>query len=547
MTLKTFSQISKINTNSDMYITSFEMCDKEYLLYYAGCEKRDSEVSIIIKNEKEFDVPHIMLREINGLLNDVENTYRKICLYENDSVIMSLMSFEEKVFDVISRLIDLTSMSKLSREHEFQKEFLFYWNSVAEDVYVNLFLEGNNNFQYLNTYKNNYDIRIVSHDVKLNDANKTDSKTKEKLWTFIPEMSGYYIPIADNRQILPPTKNNPWNEKEILEILKGRQFSRINASTYQKVCKLKVKGSIIMVFGMNVFDNLINFTVKVDFESKSKDLLISKLNSNVSSVKLLKTNRVDLHYLNHQIGNDNSNLNRKILIIGCGSLGSYVAKELSKSGYRFLTIYDGDKFEYQNLLRSDSIGIGVGSKKVSNIKFELEFLHPQIIVNAIDSNIDESKLIEEYKEHDLIIFTIGSSDEQLKFNKTLKEINCKIPVLFAWLEAGGEYSHILNVDYTQRGCYECLFTDDEGMLINNKVNKTSEDVVAANTIRNGCGGTRAAYGTSVILRTTSVLLDVLNMIHKETISGSNLYDISKSNVNSVEDSFISERCSCCGY
>lgn len=120
-------------------------------------------------------------------------------------------------------------------------------------------------------------------------------------------------------------------------------------------------------------------------------------------------------------------------------------------------------------------------------------------------------------------------------------------MLFAWLEAGGEYSHILNVDYTQRGCYECLFTDDEGMLINNKVNKTSEDVVAANTIRNGCGGTRAAYGTSVILRTTSVLLDVLNMIHKETISGSNLYDISKSNVNSVEDSFISERCSCCGY
>src|SRR5699024_6544509 len=94
-------------------------------------------------------------------------------------------------------------------------------------------------------------------------------------------------------------------------------------------------------------------------------------------------------------------------------------------------------------------------------------------------------------------------------NRFLKKIKFSKPVLYVWLEAGGIDSHILYVDYSQAGCFECLYTDENGNLINNKVNKTTEEQIEKNIIRNGCGATRVAYGTSILLRTTSTVLDVV--------------------------------------
>ena len=83
-------------------------------------------------------------------------------------------------------------------------------------------------------------------------------------------------------------------------------------------------------------------------------------------------------------------------------------------------------------------------------------------------------------------------------------------------------------------------------MVNNQANLTADEIVELNTIRNGCGATRAAYGTSVLLRTTSVLLDVL---HKEELVpglGNYLVNISPNSVVYDGGSFVKEVCHCCG-
>ena len=147
---------------------------------------------------------------------------------------------------------------------------------------------------------------------------------------------------------------------------------------------------------------------------------------------------------------------------------------------------------------------------------------------------------------DYIIFTIGTSDTQLRLNRILQENNCKAKVLYAWLEAGGQHSHVLKIDYSSPGCFECLFTDDAGNMVNNQANVTADEIVELNTIRNGCGATRAAYGTSVLLRTTSVLLDVLDKEEHEPSSGNYLVNISPSSVVYDDGLFVKEVCHCCG-
>lgn len=89
-------------------------------------------------------------------------------------------------------------------------------------------------------------------------------------------------------------------------------------------------------------------------------------------------------------------------------------------------------------------------------------------------------------------------------------------------------------------------TDEQGCLINNKANNISEIDVEAYKIRNGCGGTRVAYGNAVLLRTTAVLLDVIRKNFERAESTNNLINITPTDVIDVKDTFVERKCRCCG-
>ncbi len=64
-------------------------------------------------------------------------------------------------------------------------------------------------------------------------------------------------------------------------------------------------------------------------------------------------------------------------------------------------------------------------------------------------------------------------------------------------------------------------------------------------VRNGCGGTGAAYGTATILRTTAALMETIGKIQGE-LKESVLLDISYNGVKVSEAKFPMEVCRCCG-
>ena len=100
-------------------------------------------------------------------------------------------------------------------------------------------------------------------------------------------------------------------------------------------------------------------------------------------------------------------------------------------------------------------------------------------------------LLSEINSQDIIIFTIGNSDKQLYFNNLLKSNNCSIPVIYSWIEAGGNYSHLLKVEYNKKDVFSACTQMKKGALINNKANRLEEDAHNRLIIRNGCGGTQA--------------------------------------------------------
>ena len=111
----------------------FTLFKKKFLFFAPSEDDPSSKAELYLYNDNLLDYPHIMLRE-NTITEGKElpsGTYRWICLFEQDGVVNTIISYEDKIFDCIDRLIELLSMTSVEREKEFQKEFMYYWNSES--------------------------------------------------------------------------------------------------------------------------------------------------------------------------------------------------------------------------------------------------------------------------------------------------------------------------------------------------------------------------------------------------------------------------------
>ena len=545
--LDTYDEISYIH-EIDGWGFLITLFGKQFLLIPPKENVPASRASIFLYNDSGLDIPHIMLREelSNGDYNLPEGTYRFVCLYEQESVVNSIVSYEEKIADALDRLIELLTMEEIEKEREFQKEFLFYWNNsaISPTEYL-VYLKSEQSFLEMDMYFGNGKFRLIDRSLTLSDIDCREKGKRE--WEHHIEADVFYIPIIDSRGILPPHRGYSWTEGDIRNIVYAPQIEHVSSQTFQELSSIVPKTQdIILVFGLQSERVNCVFSAKIKCKNKRGLSLLEKIKEGVVSVEPLRTSRKDYLYLNEQIGNDIGLLNKKVTLIGAGSLGSYVAFELVKNGVASLKIYDGDSLQDENILRWAYGGIGKGSNKATTLSLLLNLLHPEICVEPINNNIDEKELEKEILLADLLVVTVGSSDEQLKFNRILKSLNCSIPVFFVWLEDGGIYSHILIAEYKDAGCFECLYTSKDGQPVNNRARKNPDNGMDGTIIRNGCGGTRAAYGTAILLRTVAALLDSIHKVMTSQITKSTLIDISDSTVCISNTKFPEEECNCCG-
>lgn len=545
--LESYDEVSVINEIEDK-ILLISLFGKEFLFIAPLGDKPSSVATIWLYNDDGTDFPHVMLRDIPipKRITLPEGNYRWVCLYEQESIVNTLVSYEDKITDAIDRLIELLSMNDFEKEREFQKEFMFYWNgNAAGENRFSIYLAQEDRFAEMETFFCKRNVRVVEKGLHLSDIDYRENG--ERKWIQHLECDVYYIPITDNRGILPPRRGHDWTSRDVKNIVYAQQIEHISDDTFQKVRDTIPKTrNVILVFGMKLEWINVLFAVRIKCNNIIGHSLLKKVLDDIVQVEPLFTERKDYMYLNEQLGNDIGLLKKSVLVIGAGSLGSYVAFELVKNGAAHIKIYDGDNLEDENILRWAYAGVGKGSNKAEITSYMLNLLHPEVDVLAIQNNIDEKALSEEMSKVDMIIFTIGSSDEQLRFNRVLKANQCPIPVIYTWLEAGGIYSHVLYVNYQKTGCYECLYTDETGGVINNRARMNSDEIMNKAVIRNGCGGTRVAYGTRSLLRTTAALLDTIERIQKSMLTESTLIDISPTSVCISKTTFPVEVCKCCG-
>lgn len=101
---------------------------------------------------------------------------------------------------------------------------------------------------------------------------------------------------------------------------------------------------------------------------------------------------------------------KRVVIVGCGSMGSKVATSLARAGVGFFVLVDDDVLLHENLVRNDLDLREVGSHKVDSLARRLEFVNPSVTVlkskhriGAQEASSAVGALLELFEGSDLII------------------------------------------------------------------------------------------------------------------------------------------------
>lgn len=141
------------------------------------------------------------------------------------------------------------------------------------------------------------------------------------------------------------------------------------------------------------------------------------------------------------------------------------------------------------------------------------------------------------KNVDILIFCIGSTDEQRKLSKALIASGVECAILYSWLESNGEDSRTIGIPKNSSGCFSCTKKEVESIF----PSRTESDEEF--WISDGCGGTRVKYGNRTLLAATNGLLEAFDKI----IFEDSPFVISSNIINGIiKKSLIIRECDICG-
>lgn len=211
----------------------------------------------------------------------------------------------------------------------------------------------------------------------------------------------------------------------------------------------------------------------------------------------LRMEPADAGFLLPRGGADLDLAKRRVLVLGCGSVGGYVAFNLVKAGVGELHLLDRERFEYANTFRHVCGRAHVRGMKVEGLKLEIERLWP--FVKVVPHTADVLGWMREhpagFRDYDLVISAIGNPTIEQQVNEVIHADASAPPVMFAWLEPLGLGGHVLlaHVGAASRGCFECLYhhAGEEGALACRTAFATPGGRYTRDTM--GCGSQHMAF------------------------------------------------------
>lgn len=148
---------------------------------------------------------------------------------------------------------------------------------------------------------------------------------------------------------------------------------------------------------------------------------------------------------------------KRVAIIGCGSGGSFIARELAKAGVGHFVLVDHDRLEPGNVCRHECGLSEVGRRKVLAIKALILDRNPSATVEALPIRLDGTtaeRVREAIAGADLVIGATDNRESRLLLNRAC--ITNDQPLLFGAVMRRAYGGQVLRVLPRVTPCYQCF-------------------------------------------------------------------------------------------
>ena len=157
--------------------------------------------------------------------------------------------------------------------------------------------------------------------------------------------------------------------------------------------------------------------------------------------------------------------NKKIVMVGCGAIGSYLAPALVRlgagTGSGSLSLIDKDTLWPENLGRHSLGYSSLFKPKSAELKAELKRQFPMAKLLASEEDVaDVPKLF----DVDLVIDATGEEAVSEMLNARRLGLASRTPMLHAWILGNGEAVQTLWTQGVKSACYRCLRKSGPGEL-----------------------------------------------------------------------------------
>lgn len=400
---------------------------------------------------------------------------RFVCTRNPEVVFLNDKKPGEAIEELINIAVKILEQGiKTENQSDFIEEFLAYWNEKTQYSFLSLFVPTDKiaNLKIFKLSKNIFRSKYIV----------SESKEDVEKW-----VAPFKINIDESEDIgclyLPLSKFYP------LSFEKDEDVSNILKNLSNKEEHTKAVG--------NYFNQNRHYYIIISsFPIKKERILFGWRHKGWSGVRFkgFRKNHVPLHArLTHTKTKNNPiekieiirldkerifkrggtmstllSKNVSIALVGCGSLGSYLAMSLSRCGISKFLLIDKDYLEPENVPRHlcGFIEASQHMKKVDAVKKKLIEHFPYIECRTHFGDVLQLYQKENItlKDYDLAIIAIGSVSIERRINYLLRKGSISCPVVYLWIEPFGVGGHILYIHPSNGGCYECCFDNNGNFL-----------------------------------------------------------------------------------
>lgn len=228
--------------------------------------------------------------------------------------------------------------------------------------------------------------------------------------------------------------------------------------------------------------------------------------STVGRCRPFAIQRLDREHLLARGGASMNFANKKVVLIGCGSVGGHVASALARAGVGELLLVDPDRLEAANLARHVLGMLHVGANKAvalaAVLKLDVPYLTARPDPRRVQDVLQNDPTL--LGCFDVIVNATGDVTVTRWLNRELHP-RCRARIVHTWLEPLGLGGHaLLTAETGAPGCYECLFVGGDGHeCLHARSDLAAPDQVF-HTMHAGCGVAYTPYADLDARRTAEL-------------------------------------------